>query len=73
MITNPHIKALYALMDAVEELALGVAAGNPPNELWVTRISETFNEHRRALRTEESAWEEHSVAVDAIRRIEEAG
>lgn len=71
---NAQAKALLALIDIVEQIVQGLASppGTVPHATpqFVEGVNEILDTHRRALRTEMSAWEEHSVAVSAIERIE---
>jgi hypothetical protein len=51
-------RALSSLLDVVEELAQGLAAGQTPEGEWANIVSETFENHRRELRGETVVWPE---------------
>lgn len=42
-------RALQSLLDVVEELAQGLAAGQTPGTDWAQIVADTFDGHRREL------------------------
>ena len=55
---TPEQRAIASLLDVVEELAAGLAAGQTPTQGWADVVIEAFTKHRRELRGEEVEWEE---------------
>jgi hypothetical protein len=53
---NHERRALNSLLDTVEQLCLGLAAGQMPNEEWAEMVRETLDKHRRELAGEIVAW-----------------
>jgi len=49
-------RALASLLDVVEELVLGLAAGQRPDDDWAQIVADNFENHRRELRGEEVVW-----------------
>jgi len=54
---SPAERAIASLLDVVEELAAGLAAGQTPTQDWADVVIDTFTKHRRELRGEEVRWE----------------
>jgi hypothetical protein len=50
-------RAVASLLDVVEELAQGLAAGQTPERDWGEQVAQTFENHRRELRGETVNWE----------------
>lgn len=46
-------RAIASLLDVVEELVGGIAAGQRPDQEWADLVRETFDLHRRELATGE--------------------
>lgn len=54
--TLAHARALGSLLDVVEELAGGLAAGQEVEREWTDVVYATFQLHRRELRGEPVVW-----------------
>ncbi len=52
MSQNPTSLAVRSLLDVVEELCDGLAAGQTPTPEWVDIVRDTFKEHREEIRDE---------------------
>jgi hypothetical protein len=50
MSENPTTAAVRSLLDVVEELCLGLAAGQTPHTEWADIVSKSFAEHRQGIR-----------------------
>jgi len=55
-IPGPERRAIQSLLDVVEEIALGLAHGQMPEQDWAEVVTETFAKHRRELHGEIVAW-----------------
>lgn len=51
-------RAVRSLLDVVEELAQGLAAGQTPERDWAQIVTDTFDRHRRELLTGEPELEQ---------------
>jgi hypothetical protein len=53
---NHERRALASLLDVVEELCHGLAAGQMPEREWAEVVQDTFDKHRRELAGDVVAW-----------------
>jgi len=53
-----HRRALQSLLDVVEELTAGLAAGATPGSDWAEQVRDTFDEHRAEVLDPEGHTEE---------------
>ena len=51
-------RAVFSLLDVVEELSLGLAAGQTPGQDWAQLVADNAELHRRELRTGEVSPED---------------
>jgi hypothetical protein len=54
--STPETRALQSLLDVVQELCEGLAAGQTPEPGWAAVVTETFDRHRLDLRGLPVEW-----------------
>lgn len=55
--SEPTVSAVHSLLDVVQELVAGIAAGQRPDGEWTAIVANTFDKHRAELRGETVTWE----------------
>lgn len=56
MMSRAEHRALLSLLDVVQELAQGLAAGQTPEVAWADVVVATFDKHRADMRGEPVEW-----------------